>query len=161
MHHSRGLQYLTLMSQFVIFPTVQYVIIEQRQEHPTSRSIIEKAEGPEAHRLIRAIVKVLARLTTVATDNMYETREEVDEVQFGNLDAAVDQLIFARSKEQDKMKRDPESRRSGHHSEDQRLPQITEPPRDQTSLHELARVGETLGGNSTDIFDSGQYLHYV
>ena len=69
---------------------------------------------------------------------MYESREEVDEVQFGNLDAAVDQLIFARSKEQDKMKRDPESRRrSGHHSEDQRLPEVTEPPRDQ-------------GGNSID-----------
>ena len=43
---------------------------------------------------------------------MYEeTREEVDDVQFGNLDAAVDQLIFARSKENDKekMKRDPGS----------------------------------------------------
>ena len=43
---------------------------------------------------------------------MYEeTREEVDDVQFGNLDAAVDQLIFARSKENDKekMKRDPDS----------------------------------------------------
>ena len=45
---------------------------------------------------------------------MYEPREEVEEVQFGNLDAAVDQLVFARSKEKkDKMKRDSAaSRRS-------------------------------------------------
>ena len=40
---------------------------------------------------------------------MYETREEVEDVHFGNLDAAVDQLIFARSRPQDKMKRDPKS----------------------------------------------------
>ena len=46
---------------------------------------------------------------------MYEPREEVEEVQqFGNLDAAVDQLVFARSKEKkDKMKKDSAaSRRS-------------------------------------------------
>ena len=51
---------------------------------------------------------------------MYEPREEVEEVQqFGNLDAAVDQLVFARSKEKkDKMKRDSAaSRRSGGHDQ--------------------------------------------
>ena len=48
---------------------------------------------------------------------MHEPREEVEEVQqFGNLDAAVDQLVFARSKEKkDKMKGDSAEgqRRSG------------------------------------------------
>ena len=51
---------------------------------------------------------------------MYEPREEVEEVQqFGNLDAAVDQLVFARSKEKkDKMKGDSEAaRRSGGHDQ--------------------------------------------
>ena len=75
---------------------------------------------------------------------MYDTSEEVDEVQFGNLDAAIDQLIFARSSAKEKMKRDPESRSRSGHSGDRNLPEITEPPRDRTSLHELARVGDTL-----------------
>ena len=52
---------------------------------------------------------------------MYEPREEVEEVQqqFGNLDAAVDRLVFARSKEKrDKMKGDSAaSRRSGGHDQ--------------------------------------------
>ena len=30
------------------------------------------------------------------------------------------------------------------HAGDHSLPEITEPPRDRTSLHELARVGDTL-----------------
>ena len=46
---------------------------------------------------------------------MYEdTSEEIDEVFIGNLDAAVDQLIFARSKEQDKMKKRESAR---HHDQ--------------------------------------------
>ena len=51
---------------------------------------------------------------------MYEPRGEVEEVQFGNLDAAVDQLVFARSKEkQDKMKGDSAaSRRSEGHNQE-------------------------------------------